>query len=561
MEQKKIDYKSDDQGKIVDFIGMKIDRSKLRTNDGLESILKILFPPLIKFNGKLPGEIKELIELRNQNDDFYSSINFNNNGKSKNNKFKRRFSEDLSKIIINNLRVEIEGDQENWEIQKRIYTIFNELSKIKSCSEFKPPKLDLNEQKFQKMKLKIEAVYSRRILFENTTKPDIIADDIWAAKKIILDEKLDGINLTLAYKLFNTVFNNIGENQEFLLQLSALAVQVADFYKVDNQLVIERCGSGYGHAEACNAGCSSCSLSPENFDNSKILSRPPSIPPQIMVADAVWKMKYNDLDHYKIVLGVGKLRYGSAQFNDAIKIIKESNRKLSRELGSRYKNSCASLGVVTDERIVEVLKSEGIEIERYNANFECPEVYYDGKAYALYEDGSTEHLKPFSMSHCFNDKLHTFKLMQKAGINSCSGVLIEKIFPEKNKNGSRLIKVITEEGHEYSNQLIPYLDLFKIIKDLGLPSAPFNARVQISTDHMNRENYTESEYTAMISLFKLIYPNIGRIILNAGPESAGTFLPIALKIGQAISAGGNYLTSGLTEEEREIIINLLNKYE
>lgn len=177
---------------------------------------------------------------------------------------------------------------------------------------------------------------------------------------------------------------------------------------------------------------------------------------------------------------------------------------------------CASLGILDEDEIKQIKKAG---VERYNHNINTSENYH----------------KNICTSHNFSDRINTIKLIQKHGIEACSGVIIGM-------------------GESREDRI----DMAFSLKELNPKSVPVNFLDPIKGTALEnfKDQINEEEILKTICIFRIILPNTllryagGRTTrLNKKNQECGIMAGI-----NALLSGDYLTTSGSnTNSDKEML--------
>lgn len=179
-------------------------------------------------------------------------------------------------------------------------------------------------------------------------------------------------------------------------------------------------------------------------------------------------------------------------------------------------HSCCSLGIL-DELQAKQLKEAGVE--RYNHNINTAKSFHEN----------------ICTTHEFKDRINTVKLIQKYGIEACTGVIIGM-------------------GESREQRIEMALE----IAELNPKSVPINFLNPIKGTPMEGldDGIDEEEILRAICIFRIILPNA--LLRYAGGRTtrfSEEYQKLGIKAGINAMLVGNYLTTMGTspEEDRELI--------
>lgn len=176
-------------------------------------------------------------------------------------------------------------------------------------------------------------------------------------------------------------------------------------------------------------------------------------------------------------------------------------------------HSCCSLGLL-DEEQVKQLKEAGCE--RYNHNINTAESYHE----------------EICTTHSFKDRINTVKLIQKHGIEACTGVIIGM-------------------GESREQRVEMALEL----AELNPKSVPINFLNPIEGTPLENTHsaINEEEILRTICIFRIILPN--SLLRYAGGRTtrfSDDYQKIGIKAGINALLVGNYLTTAGSNSREDI---------
>ncbi len=181
-------------------------------------------------------------------------------------------------------------------------------------------------------------------------------------------------------------------------------------------------------------------------------------------------------------------------------------------------HTCCSLGILTEEQVAQI-KEAGVE--RFNHNLNTAESYHE----------------KICTTHNFEDRVETIKLIQKYGIEACSGGIIGM-------------------GESREQRIEMALEL----RELNPKSVPLNFLDPIKGTPLEdyREKIDEEEILKTICIYRLILPKA--LLRYAGGRTtrfSKKYQKLGIKAGINAILVGNYLTTtGVTlEEDKELLKN------
>ncbi len=181
-------------------------------------------------------------------------------------------------------------------------------------------------------------------------------------------------------------------------------------------------------------------------------------------------------------------------------------------------HTCCSLGILTEEQVAQI-KEAGVE--RFNHNLNTAESYHE----------------KICTTHNFEDRVETIKLIQKYGIEACSGGIIGM-------------------GESREQRIEMALEL----KELNPTSVPINFLDPIKGTPLEdyKEKIDEEEILKTICIYRLILPKA--LLRYAGGRTtrfSKKYQKLGIKAGINAILVGNYLTTtGVTlEEDKELLKN------
>lgn len=181
-------------------------------------------------------------------------------------------------------------------------------------------------------------------------------------------------------------------------------------------------------------------------------------------------------------------------------------------------HSCCSLGILDEEQIIQ-LKNAGIE--RYNHNLNTCKSYHE----------------QICSTHSYEERINTVKLIQKYGIEACTGGIIGMGETRRQR-----------------------VELALELAELNPVSVPVNFLIPVEGTPL--ENYhdaiDEEEILRTLAIFRIALPN--SLIRYAGgrlTRFSKKYQEMGIKAGVNALLVGNYLTTtGITpEEDLELITN------
>lgn len=261
---------------------------------------------------------------------------------------------------------------------------------------------------------------------------------------------------------------------------------------------IELCSIVSAKTGKCQENCKYCSQSVHNkakIDVHELLSTDE-------IKRAAISAKENGASRFCIVTS-GRAPQGQ-DFEKIIEMIKEVTK-------IEGLHSCCSLGILDEEQIKRI-KEAGVE--RYNHNINTSESYHN----------------QICTTHDFKDRIKTVKLIQKHGIEACTGVIIGM-------------------GESREQRIEMALEL----KELSPKSVPINFLNPIEGTPLEgfESKIDEEEILRTICIFRIILPKA--LLRYAGGRTSRfseEYQTLGIKAGINALLVGNYLTTtGSSSEE------------
>ncbi len=269
---------------------------------------------------------------------------------------------------------------------------------------------------------------------------------------------------------------------------------------------VEFCSIISARTGKCEENCKYCSQSSHN--KAKIHAHP--LLPLEDVKKAAIEAKTNGATRFCIVTS-GRLP-NDDDFDKILEMIREVHK-------IEGLHTCCSLGILSEEQVKKI-KEAGVE--RYNHNLNTAESFH----------------KSICTTHEFKDRVNTVKLIQKYGMEACTGVIIG--MGESRKQRAEM----ATELSELSPKAVP-INFLTPIK--GTPLEDMN------------DSIDEEEILRTICVFRIALPNA--ILRYAGGRStrfSEEYQKLGIKAGINGLLVGNYLTTvGSTpQQDAELISNL-----
>lgn len=268
---------------------------------------------------------------------------------------------------------------------------------------------------------------------------------------------------------------------------------------------VEFCSIISAKTGKCKENCKYCSQSIHN--KAKVEVHP--LLPIEEVKKAAISAKENGATRFCIVTS-GRVPEGG-DFEKILEMIKEVT-------SIEGLHSCCSLGILDEEQVKQI-KEAGVE--RYNHNINTSESFH----------------KNICSTHEFNDRIKTVRLIQKYGIEACTGVIIGM-------------------GESREQRIEMALEL----AELDPKSVPINFLNPIEgTPLENTEaNINEEEILRTICIFRIILPKA--LLRYAGGRTtrfSEEYQKLGIKAGVNALLVGNYLTTtGTTpEQDKKLVEN------
>lgn len=294
-------------------------------------------------------------------------------------------------------------------------------------------------------------------------------------------------------------------NKSELLQLYSLPVEElmkisADITKENFDNKVEFCSIISAKTGKCQENCKYCSQSAHN----KAKIQVHSLLSVAEIKKAALSSKENGATRFCIVTS-GRTPEG-ADFETILKMIKEV-------VSIEGLHSCCSLGILTEEQ-VKRLKDAGVE--RYNHNINTSESFHEN----------------ICTTHDFKDRIDTVKLVQKYGIEACTGVIIGM-------------------GESREQRVEMALELAK----LNPTSVPINFLNPIEGTPLEDKHSAidEEEILRTICVFRAALPK--SLLRYAGGRTtrfSKEYQKLGIKAGINALLVGNYLTTTGTSPQEDI---------
>lgn len=269
---------------------------------------------------------------------------------------------------------------------------------------------------------------------------------------------------------------------------------------------VEFCSIVSAKTGSCSENCKYCSQSA--YNNCEIEEHPMMSVEE--VKKAALSAKENGATRFAIVTSGRKLN--NKDFETVLEMVKEVS-------SIENMKCCCCLGLLTEDEMVQ-LKEAGCD--RYNHNINTSENYY----------------KEICSTHTFEDRIKTLKLVEKAGMTNCTGVIIGM-------------------GEDRVDRINMALSL----KEIKPKSVPINILDPIKGTPL--ENYgdkiDEEEVIKTICIFRLILPDVYlRFAGGRMKRLSRKFQTLGMMGGINSLIVGNYLTTtGSTiEDDLEMIKKL-----
>ncbi len=288
------------------------------------------------------------------------------------------------------------------------------------------------------------------------------------------------------------------------LKLEELIAISSDITKSNFENSVEFCSIISAKTGKCQENCKYCSQSAHN--EAKVQVHP--LLPLEEVKKAALDAKENGATRFCIVTS-GRAPEGE-DFNKIIEMI-----KAVKEIDGLH--SCCSLGILGEEQVKQ-LKEAGVE--RYNHNINTAESFHEN----------------ICTTHSFQDRINTVKLIQKYGIEACTGVIIGM-------------------GESREQRIEMAIELAK----LKPKSVPINFLNPIEGTPLENAHSAidEEEILRTICIFRIILPEA--LLRYAGGRTtrfSKEYQKLGIKAGINALLVGNYLTTtGTTPKEDMELIN------
>ncbi len=270
---------------------------------------------------------------------------------------------------------------------------------------------------------------------------------------------------------------------------------------------VEACSIISAKTGACSENCKYCAQSSHN--HAEIECHP--LMKVETVKKAALSAKKNGATRFCIVTS-GRVPSGE-DFQNILKMIKEV-------ASIEGLHCCASLGLLSEEQVKQI-KEAGVE--RYNHNINTSENYHS----------------KICTTHDFKDRVNTVKLIQKYGIEACTGVIIGM-------------------GETREDRI----DMALSLKELNPKTVPINFLNPIKGTPLEgfEDKIDEEEILKTICIFRMILPKA--LLRYAGGRTTRLSKynqKLGIKAGINSVLVGNYLTTaGSKSEEDKKMLEELN---
>ncbi len=281
-------------------------------------------------------------------------------------------------------------------------------------------------------------------------------------------------------------------------------IEMSNQVTVDNfSNEVELCSIISAKTGKCKENCKYCSQSVHNeakIEVHELLSVEE-------VRNAALSSKENGATRFCIVTS-GRAPQGE-EFEKILEMIREVSK--IEDL-----HTCCSLGILSEDQVIKI-KEAGVE--RFNHNINTAESFH----------------KEICTTHDFKDRVRTVKLIQKHGIEACTGVIIGM-------------------GESREQRVEMALEL----RDLNPKSVPINFLNPIKGTPLEgyESKINEEEILRTICIFRLILPN--SLLRYAGGRTtrfSEEYQKLGIKAGINALLVGNYLTTtGSTpDQDKELL--------